>query len=187
MRVSSIDSGVYLSTLEREDAETLQSIGNDPEIAHNSPSIPYPYKLEQAVLLVEVAAQKYISREEFHLGIRLPGNELIGLCALSSIDYANKKAELGYWLARKQWGRGYAKEAIELILGFGYGKLGLNRIYAKVLTTNERSIGLLGSLGFSEEGIHRQEVFRDGAFFDDISYSLLKKEHRERYKIVVEE
>lgn len=186
MKIYSIDSRVYLNTLNRNDAKPLEVIGNDYEIFYNTPSVPYPYSMEHAVVFVESAIEKYMRREEFHMGIRLQSNELIGMCALSNIDLTNKKAELGYWLGKMYWGKGYATEALNLMLGFGFDKLDLNKIYAKVLSYNERSIKLLSSLKFSKEGINRQDIFHMGKFFDDISFGLLKKEYVTKYKIDIE-
>jgi RimJ/RimL family protein N-acetyltransferase len=172
MKISYGGFRVYLGTLSPHDADAIKMGADDEEIALN-----VPYDMHYAESFIEFAAQKYAAKEEFHLGVYLTGGQLIGMCALGSVDKANRKAELGYWIARKYWGNGYGKEALKLMSSFGFGKLGLNRIYAKVLTDNERSTRLLGSVGFKKEGTLRQEILRMGRFLDCFMFSTLKSEY----------
>lgn len=185
MKISSSGFSVYLRNLERDDADSVQLNGNEYEIAYNSPSVPHPYRREDALMLIELAIQRYANREEYHFGVFLEDNTLIGVCALANIDLINKKAELGYWLGKKYWGHGYAKQAIRLILSFGFNNLELNRIYAKVLTYNERSIGLLNSMQFQKESLNREDAFHMGKFLDDFTFVMLKKEYSENDKITL--
>lgn len=187
MQISSDGFGVYLSNIGKNDADTIESNGNDSEISSNMPSIPYPYKREDILTFIDFATYKYLNREEYHLAIRLIDGALIGLCALANIDMLNRKAELGYWLGRRHWGKGYAKEAIRLMLHLGFEELKLNRIYAKVLTNNERSIGLLSSLKFHREGLNREDVLHMGKFVDDYTFSMLKKDYTHKEDVTITE
>lgn len=179
MRISAPGLNVYLSSLGMEDAESIRQNANDKEISLNTATIPYPYEMSHAIAFVEYAAQKAAFGEEYHFGIHLISGELVGVCGLSSIDSVNMKAEIGYWVGRNYWGKGYAKEALKLIIDYGFVKLELNRIYARVFPFNERSINLLGSLGFVREGVNRQDVFHvgTGKFIDDVTFGLLKSEY----------
>lgn len=187
MKISARAFRVYLASLKPDDAGPIMELANDREVASNIPGMPHPYLAGHAMNLVSFAIERYRTEEEFHMGVRLPDKGLIGLCALSNIDRGNMKAELGYWLGRNYWSRGYGKEALTLMLALGFSKIGLNRIYAKVLTTNERSIRLLRSLGFSNEGTNREEVHHGGRFVDDFSFALLKKEFGTRNDIEITE
>lgn len=177
MRLAIEGFDVYLESINANDVDAITLCGNDYEIAHNSPSVPYPYRKEDALMLVERAGEKYASEGELHMGVHLRNGEFAGMCALSNIDRANKKAEIGYWIARRHWRHGYAKQSIRTVLGFGFGRLGLNKIYAKVLAYNEKSINLLEGLGFHREGINIEDVFHMGKFMDDITFSMLKRDY----------
>jgi RimJ/RimL family protein N-acetyltransferase len=177
MKISSSGFSVYLGSISKDDAEAIESNGNDYEIASSMPSIPHPYKREDILAFIDFANYKYLNRDEYHLAVRLDNGTLIGMCALANIDTLNRKAELGYWLGRKYWGKGYAKQAIRLIMHLGFEELELNKIYAKVLTNNERSIGLLNSLKFQKEGLNREDVLHMGRFVDDFTFSMLKKDY----------
>ena len=142
---------VHLGGIAPRDAAMLALIGNDADVARGTPTIPHPYTLEMAMAFVTHANETSDSRKELHLAVRL-GTLFIGMCALSAIDHANKEAEIGYWLGREYWGKGYGAEAVRLMLSYGFGKLGLSEMHAESLPGNERSIRLLLSLGFRTEG-----------------------------------
>lgn len=183
MRASSKDFRVYLDCLSMRDVDAIVENANDSEIAFGDPSVPIPYTVEYAASFIDIAMQKLADGDEYHLGIRLLDGTLIGLCALAHIDKANRKAELGYWIGKTYRGKGYAKEALELALGLGFAKLGLNRVYARVLADNERSKRLLESLGFVEEGTNRMDVMRNGRFIDSKTLGLLKSEYKSTVEV----
>jgi RimJ/RimL family protein N-acetyltransferase len=96
------------------------------------------------------------------------------------------RADIGYWIGRRHWEKGYGKEAVRLMLHFAFETLRLNRICAKVLVGNERSIRLLGALGFKKEGTAREEVFHMGKFMDDDSFGIVRSEYADNARISVE-
>jgi len=86
-------------------------------------------------------------------------------------------AELGIVIGDKsQWSKGYATEAMHLIIEYGFNQLNLNMIYLAVVAFNERAAALYKRVGFVEEGRLRQRVYRDGSYHDELSMSMLKTE-----------
>jgi len=77
---------------------------------------------------------------------------------------------------KSQWGKGYATEAMELIIEYGFNQLNLNMIYLGVVQFNERAAALYKRVGFVEEGRLRQRVYRDGSYHDELSMSMLRTE-----------
>ena len=100
------------------------------------------------------------------------------MMSLTRIDWKNKNAEAGYWLGKKYWGQGIAKEALQLILGFGFRRLKLMRIYARARPANFRSERLLNKTGFKREGFLRKDMFIKGRSVDHFIYSILKEEYQ---------
>lgn len=89
----------------------------------------------------------------------------IGTINLSSIDYKNQKAEYGILIGEKsQWGKGYAHEASDLILNYAFNDMNLKRIYLKVLEDNIGAVKLYKKIGFVEEGLLRNDVYKNGKF-----------------------
>ena len=62
-----------------------------------------------------------------------------------------REVELGYAFGQEYWGRGYATEACQAILGYAFGTLGLRRLVNSVCRENHRSLRLLRRLGFRLE------------------------------------
>jgi ribosomal-protein-alanine N-acetyltransferase len=79
-------------------------------------------------------------------------DELIGGVELRVVSPSARRAELGYGLARAHWGQGYAQEAARLLIDYGFGPLGLERIQALCAVPNERSVRTLERLGMRCEG-----------------------------------
>jgi len=101
---------------------------------------------------------------------------LIGTCGIGDIDAREKRVTVGWWVAKKYWGKGNASDAVKLLIKFGFEKLKLNRLEAEVFTYNKRSFNFAKRLGFKLEGIARQKSFKRGKLIDDYEFSLLRKE-----------
>ncbi|MBI9050119.1 MAG: GNAT family N-acetyltransferase [Anaerolineaceae bacterium] len=102
------------------------------------------------------------------------GSNPIGTCGFHRYDNTNNAAEIGYDLFPDHWSNGYMSEALTEMLSYGFGNLGLNRIYAFVFVNNAASNHLLEKLGFSLEGVVREKHYYKGKYYDHNLYSLLK-------------
>lgn len=68
--------------------------------------------------------------------------------------------EFGYWLARSEWGKGYATEAARLVIDHAFESLGVEKLRANPIADNKASRHLLEKLGFAQCG-------RDLAFCEE--------------------
>ncbi|AKD02933.1 GNAT family protein [Pontibacter korlensis] len=102
--------------------------------------------------------------------------ELIGACGLNNLEQEHQKAEIGYWLLPAYWGKGYVPEAARVLLNYGFGSLGLNRVEAIVEAGNTASERVLQKLGFTYEGRLREREIQHGHPVDLMYYGLSKKE-----------
>ncbi|MBP8809207.1 MAG: GNAT family N-acetyltransferase [Kofleriaceae bacterium] len=84
------------------------------------------------------------------------------------------RAELGYWLGRRSWGHGYAREAAAAAVGFGFDVLGVHRVFAQHLDGNLRSAAVLEAIGMAFEGVRRGHVKRRGAYRDLYGYAIVR-------------
>lgn len=75
----------------------------------------------------------------------------IGLCGLLKRDFLSSP-DLGFALLPQHCGHGYATEAARAVLKHAQVELKIARLYAIVKSGNERSVRLLGQLGFRHEG-----------------------------------
>ncbi len=102
------------------------------------------------------------------------GARVIGFCGLVAIAPDDRRAEMGYSLARAHWGRGYAPEAARAVLGCAFAALGFNRIEAYCTAENAASIRVLEKVGMRREGVLREYTTIDGRPRDRAVYGLLR-------------
>lgn len=147
---------------------------NDKIIARNLATVPYPYKLQDAKkwLVETLKEQKKKDPERVSFVIVIDG-EIVGAIGLNKI-MKNHKAEIGYWLARKHWGKGIMPEVVKIVSNYGFKKFGLKRIYAGVYSFNPPSMRVLEKNGFKLEGILKKDVKKDGKLFDKHVFAKIK-------------
>ena len=104
-------------------------------------------------------------------------NRKIGTIGLSSIDPKDQNAEYGILIGEVDMiGKGYAKEASELLIEYGFNQLNLQRIYLNVFEDNANAINLYNKLHFTVEGILRKSKNKKGIFKNVVVMSILKEE-----------
>lgn len=91
-------------------------------------------------------------------------------------DVEFRRGELAYWIARDEWGNGYATEASTLLLDHAFGRLGVHRVRATAYETNPGSRRVLEKLGFAEEGRAREAAYADSKWVDQVMYGLIEDE-----------
>jgi len=96
-------------------------------------------------------------------------NKPIGNVRLFNFHKVHKRAELSFLFYEiREWGKGYATEAIEAIISYGFGTLELHRIYADYYNTNIASEKIFSKLGFQIEGVYKDHFWLDDRFVDSI-------------------
>ena len=137
--------------------------------------------IKQAQQMIEESRQDVSSSGIVRYGIALAETDvLIGICNLRGFFEQNRRCELGYALGRAWWGRGFAAEALEALLGYAFGPLDLNRIEADIDPRNDASARLLERLGFRQEGYMPERWIVHGEKADTAFYGLLKRYWEER-------
>lgn len=102
-------------------------------------------------------------------------DKIIGKVRLSNIVYGVfKSGILGYSIDEDYQGKGYMKEAVNLVVNYAFKDLDLHRVEASVLLQNERSKGVLLGNGFKELGINEKYLFINGIWQDHITYYKIK-------------
>ena len=119
------------------------------------------------------------SRRQYQLGIELARTgSVVGMTRIGVDSERHRSANIGYSVAPAFWGRGIASEAAALIVGFGFERLGMHRIWATHHPENAASRRVLDKLGFREEGRRREDRMTGGRWFDSVVCSLLEDEWR---------
>lgn len=173
-----ITERLHLRPFTLKDAPEVAEYCRDWDVARMTSNIPHPYDESMAREWISSHPQAFEKGEAVTFAItKQDTGELVGAIGIH-LDSANHAAEFGYWIGKPFWNRGYATEASKAVIGFGFEKLGLNRIYARHMTKNPASGRVMQKSGMSFEGILRQSLYRHDAFEDTAIYSILASEFR---------
>ncbi len=105
--------------------------------------------------------------------------EPVGVIGLMNVSDANASADLSIIVgSAEDRDQGVGTEAIRLLLGYGFEKLGLNRVGLSVFEFNEPAISAYKKIGFAPEGRLRKAIRRHDTFHDAILMSVLADEWR---------
>jgi ribosomal-protein-serine acetyltransferase len=121
------------------------------------------------------AADERRRRRSLVLGI-LVDDALAGTLGLHYLDWFDRSAELGYWVASHLEGRGYVTRAARRTLALAFGSAGLHRVVIRCALDNERSRRVAERLGFRVEGLLREAQWVGGRFLDQHLFALLRRE-----------
>lgn len=173
-----LPDGYYLDTIRDSDEEALVEHLQEPEIARNTLTIPYPYTAEDARAFIRTQQEENRGREmPVVFVIRGPDDRLIGAIGLElEGGTAAHRAEIGYWVAKPYWGKGIATAAVERLARYAFERLDLRRLVAQVYDWNEGSIRVLERCGFRREGRLRQHVLKRGKPLDVIAFGLVRED-----------
>ena len=113
-------------------------------------------------------------RPEFYV-LKITLNDVyIGNVIAQKINFNDKNLDVGYWIGKEYWGRGYATKALKLFLKEVYKKFKSVRVTAGVKTTNIGSIKVLEKCGFKHEGTSRKVYKSNNKYVDEMRYAIVK-------------
>lgn len=169
------EADIYLTTLSREACKILW---NDFEydFEHPTEELNLGHSDEKADKWFD-EIQELQGNRHIRLGIFKNDGTVIGDVALQDIDRVNRKCSVGMGMSRIEYrGRGYGRQAVMLMLNYGFKYLGLERITANTLDINTGAQKLLDKCGFVLEGRERSSVYFNAGMHDKLNYAILKEE-----------
>jgi RimJ/RimL family protein N-acetyltransferase len=168
---------LVLRELRVSDAASVAAGAGDRRVAQFLIQVPSPYPIALARRWVSHRIEWWDNGRGVTFAVTLGGEPdmLLGTVSLRC-SARDRRAELGYWLAAPAWGHGFATEAAQAAVDFGFRELGLARVYAQVLAGNRGSLAVLDKLGMVNEGVKRQHVNKARRLHDVVLYGLLRDE-----------
>ncbi|MFE4036145.1 GNAT family N-acetyltransferase [Priestia sp. YIM B13489] len=165
---------LILRAIELEDMELLKSMINNPNIENMVLGWSFPVSSNQQINWINnLKGDK--NNVRFIVDINNIG--AVGLVSLTNIDYKNGTATINIKLNSdeiKQKGIGY--KAIILLSDYAFNQLNLNCLIANILNYNIASQKLFEKCRFTLEGKLQGRIYKNGAYQDVYSYSLLKRD-----------
>lgn len=161
---------VELRTVESEDLDFVQRHVNDPDVwRHLGTATPKNRHVEEQWL-------ESVSGDDGDVHLLLcDDGEPVGQLGLH-VDETWGVGELGYWVAPDEQGKGYCTAAVRLAAQYAFEERRLHKVTAEVYNYNAGSRRVLEKVGFTEEGVHREEAFVGGTYRDVVHYGLLADE-----------
>jgi RimJ/RimL family protein N-acetyltransferase len=168
---------VRLREYRKEDIGLRVNYINDPEVMRYLESgIPYPVTLNEEIKWFEAISA---FKDSYRFAIEaIDYSQYIGDCGINSIDWKNSVASAVIFIGNKSyWSKGYGTEAMQILLAFVFNQININKLRLNVYSFNERAIKSYEKCGFKKEGVLRQEIFRDGMYYDIIVMGILRDEY----------
>lgn len=159
-----------------EDLDGLWPLVSDPRLTTFLAWEPHRNRDETRSMISSLAASQQPGKS-FHWVVRRSG-EVVGLVSLIDVRRTHRswtwnRAELAYWIGPESQGRGYATEAAEAVIRFGFGPLGLHKIVVYHAVDNPPSGRVVQKLGFRLVGDERDSFCKHGRWHDLRYYEML--------------
>lgn len=160
---------LILRALEPTDVDVLFEWENDEKLWHLSNTItPFSrFTLEQYILN---AHQDIYTTKQLRLMIDKKESDEsnpIGSIDLFDFDPTNKRAGLGVLIVENERSKGYASEALELLINYCFTTLQLHQVYCNISADNQASLKLFEKQNFSVVGQKKEWLFIDGKWVDE--------------------
>ena len=156
-------SEIELRKLTEDDAtEKYVSWLNDPEVNQYLESRFMTHTIESTREFI-----RGLSANDYMFGIFLRGKH-IGNIKLH-VNPQHKYGDIGFLIGDKgKWGKGYATQAIRLIVEFAFKELNLNKVWAGVYANNFGSIRALSKAGFTQEATLQRQYLCEGKYINGV-------------------
>jgi|WetSurMetagenome_2_1015567.scaffolds.fasta_scaffold00144_9 RimJ/RimL family protein N-acetyltransferase len=164
---------IKLRALTESDMEITCRWHNSEDIKLNYAGHPFPVNIEMEKKWYEKILHSNFPTTIF--GIEAADtSELVGLVMLKDINMINGNAEFSVYIGDEHnRNKGYASEATLGTVDFAFKKMGLHRVWLRVLADNTAAIKLYEKAGFVKEGILKESVFKEGSYRDEIIFAIV--------------
>jgi RimJ/RimL family protein N-acetyltransferase len=102
----------------------------------------------------------------------------IGNISFWTVSKLGKIAEIGYWVRSDEASKGVCTESVRLLLDETFNSMGYHKVVLRIAVGNDASDRVAEKVGFTREGILREELLIRGNWVDHTLWSLLDREYR---------
>jgi diamine N-acetyltransferase len=158
---------VYLRALEPSDLELLYQWENSPDVWPVSQTLaPFSkYTLKEFMLHL---SQDIYTAKQLRLMVDEQGSkQTVGIVDLFDIDPLNLRAGIGILIGPAFRQKGYALEALQLIINHAFKRLYLHQLYCNIMVNNEASLRLFARAGFTTIGTKKEWQLTPQGFVDE--------------------
>jgi len=168
---------IYLRALEPEDLSFLEQIENDERLWHLS-NTQTPFSKQLLKKYLENSQRDIFDVKQLRLVICQNETHLqFGFVDIYDFSPQHKRAGLGIILDTDFRGKGYAKEAINMVLNYGFDHLDLHQFFAYVELSNIKSRKLFETCGFQKNGERKDWNYHHKKFHTEAIYQNISHVH----------
>jgi len=151
-----------------------------PELHEWLPWAHLEYERNDAAGFVRDSIQAWREERAFDYAIRRPDDleRHLGNVSIWHVSKTARIGEIGYWVRTDEITKGIATEATERLMRLGFQELGLHRVMLRIAVGNRASERVAEKLGFTAEGVLREELMVRGKWMDHTLYGLIEHEFR---------
>lgn len=163
---------VCLRAYKEEDIEKVTSFVNDKELKKFLVTdIPFPMSLWEEDEWIK--SQKSNKNGEYNFAIEdIKTKRYIGGCGIQNVNWLTRVATVGIMIGDKDYlGKGYGTDAMKVLMNFIFKDMNIHKIRLSTFSFNVRAQKSYEKCGFKVEGILKDEVFKDGKYYDEIVMS----------------
>ena len=167
-------NNIKLRALEPSDLELIYSWENNTKIWEISNTL-VPFSKFVLKQYLETQHLDIYTTKQLRLVLVDKNNDPVGLIDLFEFEPKHKRAGVGILIDANQRGKGYAREALELLENYCFNHLDLKQVYANIGFDNLVSLNLFESLGYQKVGIKREWIKTSYGFVDEFLYQKIRE------------
>lgn len=162
-------NNINIIALNKESMPLILKWANDPEIKRNIGTI-YPISEYEHEIWIKNRAMD--STNKLYLIQHKDDKSIIGIIGNKSTDFINRNTEIYLYIGEKEYrSRGLGKEIINTYTEFLFNQLNMHKVYLRVFEYNSIAFKCYEKIGYKQEGILKEAVFRDGRYHDVIIFA----------------
>ena len=160
------------------DADAIYRLMNDWEVVRMLSRLPFPYPRETADTWIAATAAQATRGDGYHFVITgdEAGTEMLIGCVGLTLDTKTRTAELGYWVGRRFWGHGVAREAARRVVSWAFANLAIDRVDAFVSIDNPASAAVLRHIGMHETGRSKMPFLARGGVEEVLTFAASRED-----------
>ncbi len=162
----------------RRDLDDFLSVVRQPEVYATTYGIPRHYSRLYGKWWMKAIHDNRVHHSAYEYGVFLrDSGRYIGNVGLINIDGNHHHADISYYMDNAVTGRGFATEAAQEMLRYGFLCLGFHKINGVCMSVNGASRRVMEKIGMHYEGTLREDLYKDGVYYDLDRLSILRDEY----------
>jgi RimJ/RimL family protein N-acetyltransferase len=171
---------IWLRPMEARDMPAYVAGINDTDVGGFA-GYRWPITVDDATAWIEHERQKPHGTGGFFFAVcELGDDRFIGTTWFKEVNRLDGNAELAIYMDKDHIGSGWGTDTQRTLLAFGFGTLGLERVWLTVSAANARAIRSYEKVGFQREGVMRRSFRVKGELTDSLLMSILRDEWKPR-------